>query len=109
MSSSAQFLDKVKTHTFFYNPRDNERILNIIIGEKQIEERKKIEILKAYKRGIDQQYFQSYLLFNNEVKFISKITNFKVKNDTVLARFQNGFIGEFDPHCIADNPEDFYN
>jgi len=109
MSSSAQFLDKVKTHTFFYNPRDNERILNIIIGEKQIEERKKIEILKAYKRGIDQQYFQSYLLFNNEVKFISKITNFKVKNDTVLARFQNGFVGEFDPHCIADNPEDFYN
>jgi predicted ATP-dependent Lon-type protease len=109
MSSSTQLLEKVKSHTFFYNPRDNERILNIIIGEKQIEERKKIEILKAYKRGIDQQYFQSYLLFNNEVKFISKITNFKVKNDTVLARFQNGFVGDFDPHCIADNPEDFYN
>ncbi len=109
MSSNSSFLEKVKPHTFFYNPRDNERILNIIIGEKQIEEKKKIEILKAYKRGIDQQYFQSYLLFNNEVKFISKITNFKVKNDTVLARFQNGFIGSFDPHCIADNPEDFYN
>ena len=109
MSSNFQFLEKVKSHTFFYNPRDNERILNIIIGEKQIEERKKIEILKAYKRGIDQQYFQSYLLFNNEVKFISKITNFKVKNDTVLARFQNGFVGNFDPHQIADNPEDFYN
>ena len=109
MSSNFQFLEKVKSHTFFYNPRDNERILNIIIGEKQIEERKKIEILKAYKKGIDQQYFQSYLLFNNEVKFISKITNFKVKNDMVIARFQNGFIGSFDPHQIADNPEDFYN
>jgi len=109
MSSNFQSLEKVKSHTFFYNPRDNERILNIIIGEKQIEERKKIEILKAYKKGIDQQYFQSYLLFNNEVKFISKITNFKVKNDMVIARFQNGFIGSFDPHQIADNPEDFYN
>ncbi len=59
MSSNFQFLDKVKAHTFFYNPRDTERVLNIILGEKQIEERKKIEILKAYKRGIDQQYFQS--------------------------------------------------
>ena len=47
MSSSSSLLDKVKSHSFFYNPRDNERILNIIIGEKQIEEKKKIEILKA--------------------------------------------------------------
>jgi len=109
MSSQSQLLEKIKIHSFFYNPRDTERVLNIILSGKQIEERKKIEILKAYKRGIDQQYFQSYLLFDNEVKFISKITNFKVKNDTVIARFQNGFIGNFDPHQIADNPEDFYN
>ena len=109
MSSQSHLLEKIKIHSFFYNPRDTERVLNIILSGKQIEERKKIEILKAYKRGIDQQYFQSYLLFDNEVKFISKITNFKVKNDTVIARFQNGFIGNFDPHQIADNPEDFYN
>ena len=109
MSSDFQFLDKVKSHSFFYNPRDTERVLNIILSGKQIEERKKIEILKAYKRGIDQQYFQSYLLFNDEVKFISKIVNFKVKDDEIIAKFQNGFTGEFDPHLIADNPEDFYN
>jgi len=109
MSSDFQFLDKVKSHSFFYNPRDTERVLNIILSGKQIEERKKIEILKAYKRGIDQQYFQSYLLFNDEVKFISKITSFKVKDGSVIAKFQNGFTGEFDPHLIADNPEDFYN
>ncbi len=109
MSSQSQLLEKIKIHSFFYNPRDTERVLNIILSGKQIEERKKIEILKAYKRGIDQQYFQSYLLFDNEVKFISKITNFKVKNDMVIARFQNGFVGSFDPHQIADNPEDFYN
>ena len=109
MSSDFQFLDKVKSHSFFYNPRDTERVLNIILSGKQIEERKKIEILKAYKRGIDQQYFQSYLLFNNEIKFISKITSFKVKDDSIMAKFQNGFTGEFDPHLIADNPEDFYN
>ncbi len=109
MSSQSQLLEKIKIHSFFYNPRDTERVLNIILSGKQIEERKKIEILKAYKRGIDQQYFQSYLLFENEVKFISKITNFKVKNDMVIARFQNGFVGSFDPHQIADNPEDFYN
>jgi predicted ATP-dependent Lon-type protease len=109
MSSDFQFLDKVKSHSFFYNPRDTERVLNIILSGKQIEERKKIEILKAYKRGIDQQYFQSYLLFNNEVKFISKITSFKVKDGSVIAKFQNGFTGDFDPHFIADNPEDFYN
>jgi len=109
MSSSFQFLDKVKSHSFFYNPRDSERVLNIILGEKQIDEKKKIEILKAYKRGIDNQYFQSYLLFNDEVKFISKIMQFKVKNDEVIARFQNGFTANFDPHQIADNPEDFYN
>jgi len=109
MSSNFQFLDKVKTHSFFYNPRDTERVLNIILSGKQIEERKKIEILKAYKRGIDQQYFQSYLLFNDEVKFISKIASFKVKDDSIMAKFQNGFTGEFDPHLIADNPEDFYN
>ncbi|UUG47340.1 putative ATPase [Sulfolobus islandicus rod-shaped virus] len=109
MSSNFQFLDKVKSHSFFYNPRDTERVLNIILSGKQIEESKKIEILKAYKRGIDQQYFQSYLLYNNEVKFISKITQFKVKDGSVVAKFQNGFVGEFDPHFIADNPEDFYN
>ncbi len=107
--SKPSFLEKEIAHSFYYNPRDTERILNIILGEKQIEERKRIEILKAYKRGIDQQYFQSYLLFNDEVKFISKITNFKVKDNQVLARFQNGFVAEFDPHLIADNPEDFYN
>jgi len=109
MSSSSPLLDKVKSHSFFYNPRDNERILNIIIGEKQIEEKKKIEILKAYKRGIDQQYFNANLPFFNEIKFISKITNFKVKNDEIVARFQNGFTASFDPHQIADNPDDFYN
>jgi len=109
MSSYLSFLDKVKPHTFFYNPRDTERILNIIIGEKQIEEQKKNEILKAYKRGIDQQYFASNLAFYNEVKFISKITNFKVKGDEIIARFQNGFTASFDPHLIANNPDDFYN
>ena len=41
-------------------------ILNIIIGEKQIEEKKKTEILKAYKRGIDQQYFNANLPFFND-------------------------------------------
>ena len=25
------------------------------------------------------------------------------------AKFQNGFTANFDPHFIADNPEDFYN
>jgi len=109
MSSNFQFLEKAKEHSFFYNPRDTERVLNIILSEKQVEDRKKNEILKAYRRGIDNQYFQSYLLFNNEVKFISKITQFKVKNGMVIAKFQNGFIGSFDPHYIANNPEDFYN
>ncbi|ARQ96476.1 hypothetical protein [Sulfolobus islandicus rod-shaped virus 10] len=109
MSSSNQLLEKIKSHSFFYNPRDTERVLNIILSGKQIEEQKKIEILKAYKRGIDQQYFQSYLLFNDEVKFISKIVNFKVKDDEIIAKFQNGFTTNFDPHFIADNPEDFYN
>jgi len=109
MSSSNQLLEKIKSHSFFYNPRDTERVLNIILSGKQIEERKKIEILKAYKRGIDQQYFQSYLLFNDEVKFISKIIQFKVKDDEVIAKFQNGFTANFDPHFIADNPENFYN
>jgi len=109
MSSSNQLLEKIKSHSFFYNPRDTERVLNIILSGKQIEDSKKVEILKAYKRGIDQQYFQSYLLFNDEVKFISKITSFKVKDGSVIAKFQNGFTGEFDPHLIADNPEDFYN
>jgi hypothetical protein len=79
------------------------------MGEKQIEENKKNEILKAYKRGIDQQYFSANLPYYNEIKFISKITNFKVRNDEVIARFQNGFISSFDPHFIADNPDDFYN
>jgi len=109
MSSPTQLLDKVKSHSFFYNPRDTQRILNIIMGEKQIEEQKKNEILKAYKRGIDQQYFSANLPYYNEIKFISKITNFKVRNDDVIARFQNGFISSFDPHFIADNPDDFYN
>jgi Predicted ATP-dependent Lon-type protease len=109
MNSSTQFLDKVKSHSFFYNPRDTERILNLIIGEKQIEESKKNGILKAYKRGTDQQYFNSNLPFFNEIKFISKITNFKVKGNEIIARFQNGFVGSFDPHQIADNPDDFYN
>jgi len=109
MSGSASLLDKVKSHSFFYNPRDTERILNIIVGEKQIEEKKKNEILKAYKRGIDQQYFSSNLPYYDEIKFISKITNFKVKNDEIIARFQNGFTASFDPHQIADNPDDFYN
>ena len=109
MSGSASLLDKVKSHSFFYNPRDTERILNIIVGEKQIEEKKKNEILKAYKRGIDQQYFSSNLPYYDEIKFISKITNFKVKSDEIVARFQNGFTASFDPHQIADNPDDFYN
>ena len=109
MSSNFQFLEKTKQHSFFYNPRDTERVLNIILSGKQIEDGKKNEILKAYRRGIDNQYFQSYLLFNDEVKFISKITQFKVKNGMVIAKFQNGFIGSFDPHLIANNPEDFYN
>jgi len=109
MNGNSQFLEKVKAHSFFYNPRDTERILNIIIGEKQIDERKKNEILRAYKRGIDQQYFSSNLPYYNEIKFISKITNFKVKNDEIIARFQNGFTASFDPHLIADNPDDFYN
>ena len=109
MSSSISLLDKIKSHSFFYNPRDTERILNIILSEKQIDERKKNEILKAYKRGIDQQYFSSNLPYYNEIKFISKITNFKVKNDEIIARFQNGFTASFDPHQIADNPDDFYN
>lgn len=107
--TQTNFLEKEIAHSFYYNPRDTERILNIILGEKKVEEKKKNEILKAYKRGIDQQYFQSYLLFNDEVKFISKITNFKVKDNQVFARFQNGFTAEFDPHLIANNPEDFYN
>ena len=109
MSSSISLLDKIKSHSFFYNPRDTERILNIILSEKQIDEKKKNEILKAYKRGIDQQYFSSNLPYYNEIKFISKITNFKVKNDEIIARFQNGFTASFDPHQIADNPDDFYN
>jgi predicted ATP-dependent Lon-type protease len=109
MSSSTQLLEKIKSHSFFYNPRDTERVLNIILSGKQIEDSKKVEILKAYKRGIDQQYFQSYLLYNNEVKFISKIVNFKVKDDEIIAKFQNGFTANFDPHFIADNSEDFYN
>jgi len=109
MSSSNQLLEKIKSHSFFYNPRDTERVLNIILSGKQIEERKKIEILKAYKRGIDQQYFSANLPYYDEIKFISKITNFKVKNDEIIARFQNGFIATFDPHQIADNPDDFYN
>ncbi|ARQ96361.1 protease [Sulfolobus islandicus rod-shaped virus 9] len=109
MSSSTQLLEKIKSHSFFYNPRDTERVLNIILSGKQIEDSKKVEILKAYKRGIDQQYFQSYLLYNDEVKFISKIVNFKVKDDEIIAKFQNGFTANFDPHFIADNPEDFYN
>jgi len=109
MSSNFQFLEKAKQHSFFYNPRDTERVLNIILSEKQIDEKKKNEILKAYRRGIDQQYFSATLPYYDEVKFISKITNFKVKNDKIIARFQNGFTASFDPHYIADNPDDFYN
>ena len=109
MSSQSQWLEKVKLHTFFYNPRDTERILNIILGEKQLEETKKNEILKAYKRGVDYQYFNANLPYFHEIKFISKITSFKVKDDLIIAKFQNGFTGEFDPHQIADNPDDFYN
>jgi len=109
MNGNFQFLEKVKEHSFFYNPRDTERVLNIILSGKQIDDKKKIEILKAYKRGIDQQYFSATLPYYDEVKFISKITNFKVKNDKIIARFQNGFIASFDPHYIADNPDDFYN
>jgi hypothetical protein len=109
MSSQFQWLEKAKLHTFFYNPRDTERILNIILGEKQIDETKKNEILKAYKRGVDYQYFNANLPYFHEIKFISKITSFKVKDDLIIAKFQNGFTGEFDPHQIADNPDDFYN
>jgi hypothetical protein len=104
-----ELVKKVYEHTFFYNPRDTERIINIILGEKEIEENKKIEMLKAYKRGIDQQYFSANLPYFNEIKFISKITQFKVKDDMIIAKFQNGYIGQFDPHLIADNPDDFYN
>jgi len=109
MDGNFQFLEKVKEHSFFYNPRDTERVLNIILSGKQIDDKKKIEILKAYKRGIDQQYFSATLPYYDDIKFISKITNFKVKNDKIIARFQNGFIASFDPHYIADNPDDFYN
>ncbi|CAC93966.1 protease [Sulfolobus islandicus rod-shaped virus 1] len=107
--TNSQLFEKLKSHSFFYNPRDNERILSLILGEKQVEENKKIEILKAYKRGIDSQYFSANLPYYNEIKFISKITGFKVKDDLVIAKFQNGFTGDFDPHEIADNPDDFYN
>ncbi len=41
--SKPSFLEKEIAHSFYYNPRDTERILNIILGEKQIEERKRMK------------------------------------------------------------------
>ncbi|CAQ58449.1 protease [Stygiolobus rod-shaped virus] len=107
--NSYSYRSILSQHQFFYNPRDESRFLNLVVGEKQISDEKKNKILKAIKLGQDSQYFQAYQAFENEIKFISKITNFKVKDDSVVAKFQNGFSGSFDPHLIANNPDDFYN
>ncbi|AZI75903.1 ATPase domain [Sulfolobales Beppu rod-shaped virus 1] len=107
--SSYKFLQVFNQHSFLYNPRDQNRFLSLIIGEKQIDEEKKIKILKAFEAGTNSQYFQSKLAFEDEVKIITKIVSFKEKNGEIVAKFQNGFIGKFDPHLIANNPDDFYN
>ncbi|AFV51235.1 protease [Sulfolobales Mexican rudivirus 1] len=96
-------------HSFLFNPRDPYSFLRIAIDEKAISQEKIQKMLQAYKAGTDSQFFQTFVAYNNEIKLITKILSIKTTKDGIEARLVNGVKIVFDPHEVADNPEDFFN
>ncbi|ALG96880.1 protease [Acidianus rod-shaped virus 2] len=109
MASLDEFKKLFEENSFIFNPRDENRILYYIFRNTNIPEEKKANALKAWHLGNDNQYFEMYKAFTDEIKFISKIVKFKEKGGEIVAYFQNGFTGRFDPRMLADNPDDAYN
>ncbi|QJF12324.1 ATPase domain-containing protein [Acidianus rod-shaped virus 3] len=109
MAYPEEFKKVFEENSFFFNPRDENRILYYIFKNPNVPDEKKTNALKAWKLGNDNQYFEMYKAFSNEIKFISKIVKFKEKDGEILAYFQNGFVSRFDPKMLADNPDDAYN
>ncbi|MCY0851081.1 hypothetical protein, partial [Sulfuracidifex metallicus] len=109
MVSSEEFKKLFGENSFFFNPRDENRILYYIFRNSDIPEEKKTNALKAWKLGNDNQYFEMHKAFSDDMKFISKIVKFKEKDGEIVAYFQNGFTSHFDPKMLADNADDAYN
>ncbi len=104
-----KLFDTFFEHSFLFNPRDPYSFLRIAIDEKAVAQEKIQKMLQAYKAGTDSQYFQTFAAYENEVKLITKILSIKTTTDGVEARLVNGVKIVFDPHDVADDPDDFFN
>ncbi len=104
-----KLFDAFFDHSFLFNPRDPYSFLRIAIDEKAVAQEKIQKMLQAYKAGTDSQFFQTFVAYENEIKLITKILSIKTTADGVEARLVNGVKITFDPHEVAENPEDFFN
>ncbi len=101
--------DIFSQHSFLFNPRDPYSFLRIAVDEKALDKEKVQKMLEAYKAGTDSQFFQTFIAYRDEIKIITKILNIKLVVDGIEARLANGVKVVFDPHEVADSPEDFFN
>ncbi len=101
--------DVFHQHSFSFNPRDQLSFLRIAIDEKTVTEEKVQRMLRAYKAGTDTQYFQALSAYEDEIKIITKILSVKSSVNGVEAKLANGITVTFDPHDVADDPDDFFN
>jgi hypothetical protein len=101
--------DVFHQHSFLFNPRDQLSFLRIAIDEKTVAEEKVQRMLRAYKAGTDAQYFQAVSAYEDEIKIITKILSVKSTAGGVEAKLANGVTVVFDPHEVADDPDDFFN
>ncbi len=101
--------DTFYKHSFLFNPRDPYSFLRIAVDEKALSEEKVQRMLQAYKAGSDKQYFETFIAYQDEIKLITKILSIKLTVDGIEAKLANGIKVVFDPHEVADSPEDFFN
>lgn len=104
-----KILDKVYSHSFFYNPRDTNRYVNLLLSGKQVDERKKLEIIKAYELGHDKNKYLAYKAYGKEIKIITKIENFRLEKGVLKATLANGEVVRLSQYKIAEDPESFLN
>lgn len=102
-------LELIRQYSFYFNPRDTERVIHLLLEDKEITPEKKVKILKSYKAGTDRDYYQSVKAFNKHFKIITKIEKFEVNEGFIKARLSNGTTVEIDPRDLANNEDDFAN
>ncbi len=101
--------DKFAQYSFQFNPRDQYSFLRMILSRKDPPVNVFERMLKAYKAGIDPQYFNVLTAYRDEIKIITKITSVKPIPNGIRALLGNGIMVDFDPSEIADTPDDFFN